>query len=240
MTRRKRLVSSRLAKREQKKLTKQTIVMLLTAIAIFILFVFVVMPGVVKLFFNILDSGNAFEPGDDIPPQVPVLQAPVTATYSASLNLTGYGEPRSEVVFVLNGSEVGDVQTDDQGQFDYDLDLDQGQNDLVVYGVDAAGNESAQTRNYQILMDQEPPVIELEQPQDGAEIELKKNQIITIKGKTEPYAKVYINGRLTTAGSDGSFNSRYQLHEGENKLEFKAIDKAGNQTRTTITVKFRY
>ncbi|MGD9129089.1 MAG: hypothetical protein PVJ09_01175 [Candidatus Woesebacteria bacterium] len=236
----KRTVSSRLAKKEQKKLTQQTLIFAVLSLAILIIFLLVVMPAVIKLFFKIIDKGNNIDLGDQIPPQVPVIEAPVSATYSASIDLSGYAEADSEVVFVLNNQELDHVQVNEEGNFDYRLNLKSGDNELLLYGIDAAGNESVKTRTYNILMDNEEPKIELENPQDGAQIELKKNQLVEIKGKTESKAKVYINGRVVYAKSDGSFKTTYQLKEGENKLEIEAIDQASNKSKVVITVFFKF
>jgi len=233
-------VSSRLAQKEQKKLTQQTLITVVITVAILGLFVFVIMPGAIRLFFRLIDQGANFDPGDNVPPQVPVLNAPVSATHSASLKLTGFGEAKSDVVFVLNAEEIDRVQINDEGQFEYELDLDEGENALSLYSIDGSSNESNTTKTYQILMDNEAPTIEIEGPEDGAQIELKKNQQLTIKGITEAKAKVYVNGRISYADNEGNFKSSLLLNEGENKLEIRAEDKAGNSTQMELTVHFKF
>lgn len=234
-------VTSRLARKQSKEMKKQTIWLVALAIIILLVFIFVIMPGGISLFFKMLDAGGgALDIGDNIPPQAPVLSSPPTATYSATLAMNGYGEPGSEVVFVLDSSKVATVKINDDGDFTHDLDLAQGDNDLILYGVDSAGNESTKTKTYSIYMDNEAPSIVIEEPQEGAQIELRKNQLTTIKGTTEPNARVFINGRLSLANSEGNFKTTYQLNEGENKLEIKSIDKAGNESVTELIVHFKY
>lgn len=233
-------VSSRLARKEQKSVTRQTFFLIVLAIGLLLTFIFIVLPGAVRLFFQFIDSGPGLQLGDDIPPQNPILAAPVDATFSAAIKLTGYGEPESEVVFVLDGVEEDKVRVDEEGNFSYDLYLSSGENKLVVYGVDSAGNESLQTSTYTIVMDNQPPVIDLEMPKDGETITRKKNQQYTVRGFTEAGGKLYLNDRLVYVKPDGEFSSTYGLSEGENKLLFKAVDRAGNITEKEVTVTFKY
>ncbi len=228
-------VTSRLAKKEQKQMTQQTLLLTGLSLVILVLFILVIMPGAIRLFFNILDKGNVFEPADTIPPQMPVITAPVTATYSAQLKLTGYGEPDSQVIFLVNRKEQGKTTVNNQGEFKYNLKLKSGDNLVKTYSVDLAGNESAE-QTYQILMDQERPEIEIKSPANEAHFELEKDRVVEITGQTEPRAKVYVNGRLSLADEDGHFQARYRLNEGENKLEIKARDVAGNEAQTELVL----
>ena len=232
--------SSRLAKKEQKQIQRQTFYYILLGIVILLVFIFFLVPNIIKIFFNVIDQDSPFEVTDDVPPQVPILSSnPPEATYSASLKLAGYAEAKSKVIFVLNGEEVAEVEVSEEGQFDHDLDLKEGENEILLYGLDEAGNESLKTRSYFLTQDTEAPFIDIEKPEDGASIELKKNRSTQITGSTEPDVKMYLNDRLVLVNSDGEFSTTYYLAEGENKLHFKAVDKAGNSTEKEITVNFR-
>ena len=235
-----KFASSRLAKREKSKIQKQTFFYLFLGIVILLLFVFLLMPNLIRLFFNFIDKDTPIVDGDTVPPQVPVLSSnPVEATFSASLNLKGFAEPNSKVIFLLNSANSAEVDTTEDGQFEHELELAEGENELTLFGVDEAGNESLKTRSYLITRDSEAPILEIEEPQDGAVIELKKNRTVTIKGKTEPEAKVLINDRLVLADKDGNFVSNYYLAEGKNELKFEATDRATNKTQKTIEVEFK-
>jgi hypothetical protein len=62
----------------------------------------------------------------------------------------------------------------------------------------------------------------------------------TLKGKTEPTAKVKINDKEITVSEDGSFTLDVDLIEGENKFVVIATDPAGNETKVTkIIVKMK-
>lgn len=233
-------VTSRLARKEQKKLSRQTFGMVFLSIVILLFFIFVLLPGGVRLFFSFLDSNTGIDNSDSIPPQVPILSAPLEATYSAMINLSGYAEPKSKVIVVLGGEKETEFIVDDDGSFSHDLDLSEGGNSFSLYSIDEAENESALTKTYSVFFDKDIPVIHVESPENGADIVAKKNQVLSITGNTEPGAKVYLNGRLIYAQNDGSFSSSYRLEEGENSLLFKAVDKAGNTSETELKVNFKY
>lgn len=234
------MVSSRLAKKEERKIVRQTLIIIVLAIIMLLGFIFLVIPGLIRLTVALL-GGNATQFGqvDTIPPQVPILSAPVEATSSTQIAIRGYGEANSTIYVLVNGSQQQEVQAAEDGAFSVEVDLTRDQNTIAAFAKDAAGNESDISDSYTVILDATPPKIELEEPQDGQEYELRRNQMITIKGTTEAGARVYVNGRLTVARDDGSFSTTYQLQEGENKIQFEAVDKAGNTTDHEITVHFR-
>lgn len=232
--------SSRLVKKEEKKVSKQALKLIFFGTVILLLFIFVVMPNLIKLFFSILDKESPLDQSDTVPPQTPILSAvPPEATFSATLNLTGYAEAESKVILVLNNNIDSEVVVDNDGQFNYELALVEGDNELALYGIDGAGNESLKTRSYRIVRDDEAPVLEVTEPTEGQKIELKKNRTLTVKGKTETGIKLTLNGRLLSINDDGDFTGSYYLNEGKNELKFLAVDQAGNQTEQIISVEFK-
>lgn len=234
------MARSRLTKRQQQKMIRQTLLIGLAAVGLLVAFVIFIVPGLVELAGNALDAGTVVENEDQIPPQTPILSAPPAATNSAKLPVTGFGEAGAEVVLIIDGQEIGRSEIEANGQFELDVPLTEGENQVSIYSVDEAGNESRQTRSYRLVLDTEAPSLELDQPTDGDSFELRKNQTIEVRGKTEPKAKVYLNERLVYADSQGEFSARHQLSEGENKLQFRIVDEGGNVTEKEITVQFRF
>lgn len=233
-------VSSRLAQAESKRAMKQTILFSIASVILLLVFLFVVLPGLIRLISSGGDVTQVVST-DSIPPQVPTISAPVEATHSATIKVEGYGEPDSEVVLLLNGGEMGRATiSGDEGRFEMEVNLEEGENVVEFYAIDQAKNESALSRQYTIVYDNQPPGLELETPEDGQSFELRKNQNITIKGKTEPRAYVYINSRRVLANAEGSFSSSYRLEEGENKILLRIEDLAGNSSEHEITVHFRF
>ncbi|GIK83780.1 MAG: hypothetical protein BroJett025_04020 [Patescibacteria group bacterium] len=220
----------------------QSVMMIGVAVVLFFTFIFVIIPNFFNFITNFLDSSTPFQETDDIPPQIPIISAPVSATNSAELKITGFGEPESFVVFVLNGAKEDKVTITQDGSFEVPLTLSEGENKISAYSVDKADNESAVTKEYITVFDAKPPSIEVTEPADGSSFETRANQSITIKGKTDaddPGIKIYISGRLVFPKDDGSFSYVYRLNEGENKLEIIAQDKAGNSNKTEVTYAFR-
>lgn len=233
------IVSSRLAKREQKKLSQQILMFLLGAIGVVVLFWFVVLPATIR-FVASLGGSDSVGGDDTLPPQTPIFSAPLTATSSAKIILSGFAEAKSELVILQGGSEKTRTTVGDDGSFGLTLQLDPGENILSGYSVDEAGNESAESKRYTVMFDDEAPELEITEPVDGANVTLRKNQLTSVKGTTEPNAKVELNGRLVYADSEGAFNTTFQLNEGENQLQFKAIDEAGNTTEKAVKVTFSF
>lgn len=235
------MARSRLSRRQQQKMKRQTVIIILVAIALFLAFIFVIMPQFIRLADNVLNGNEAIiADQDQVPPQVPILSAPVAATKSASLPLSGYGEAGSKVVLVINGERYDEVKINEDGSFKLMAELTEGENSLAVFSIDDADNESVKTREYQVDLDTAAPAIDIENPEDGSTVELRKNQITVIKGVTDPQAKVFINDRLVYAQKDGSFQMSFKLEEGDNKLMFRVEDPAGNTSEKEIKVKFRF
>lgn len=232
--------SSRLAKKQQKTLLKQTVWLVIITIVILVGFLGFVLPNIVRFAFNFLDTNSIFVDEDTIPPQTPILTAPVEATNSATLSLSGFTEPKATVKLVLNQEEKDETAADDEGKFEFEVSLSEGDNELAVYSVDKADNESSLSKKYTVTLDQTAPTINIESPENGSTIELSKNQLTTIVGQTEPNAKVYLNDRLVFADRDGYFSAKYNLNEGENVIQVKSIDPAGNTTAQELKITFRY
>lgn len=229
--------SSRLVRNEQRKLVRQTFFLGGLAVVLLAVFLF----GLLPLFIRLTSPGAQplLSNQDTIPPQVPVISAPLKATNSAEVVVDGFGEAGSEAVLIVNGQESGRTVVDEaEGTFQFQAPLNNGENSISVYAVDEAGNESASSRSYSVTVDNEAPTLTIEYPTDGETITLLKNQTITVKGLTEPGASIKINGRIIKASSEGSFSLAYQLAEGMNQLNIQAIDEAGNQVEQLISVTY--
>jgi bacillopeptidase F len=231
--------SSRLARRQGKKMMRQSALMIFLAIAGLLLFVFVIMPQAVQLFFRIIGTGDLSSTANDtVPPQVPVVTLTPEATKETSLAIEGFGEADSEVVVVINGQEVGRTAVDTEGKFTYTLSLEEGENTVSLYGVDEAGNES-HTRDFTVTQDNQAPTLAFEDLENGKQVTLRKNQTLEIRGETEVGAQLILNDRTVFVRTDGTFSTSLFLQEGDNALHFVATDKAGNTTDRSVTVNFR-
>lgn len=233
-------VSSRLAKKQQEKLAKQTAFLVGLAFLILAIFIFALIPILIRVTGIFVDTGLPGAEQDTVPPRPPSISAPPDATFSATVALRGFSEANSTVVVVVNGEELAEVTAEDDGTFEAEVSLQDEENEVWLYAVDQAENESELSSSYQIRYDTIPPTLELETVEDGQQVEQRKNQSLAVRGSTEPNAKVYLNDRLVFARSDGSFSTSFQLAEGDNELRFRVVDEAGNETEQTIQVSFRF
>jgi hypothetical protein len=231
-------VTSRLAKKKKKELTKQSIVLILFSVILGSIFIFLILPNAVRFFFDFLDQETNLTPTDNIPPQPPIVAAPPQATTEAKIKLNGYGEVQAQVILKVNNQQQDKATINDEGEFSIEANLKEGENQIQVYSVDDAGNESV-VRSFQVIKDTQNPPIKIGNPQDGESFELKENQTITIQGETEPRSKVYINDHLVYANSKGEFDYRLRLNEGKNDIRIRVVDIAGNSSEHKLSVSYR-
>lgn len=230
-------VGSRRAKVEQKKLLNQTLVLTGLSLVILLLFLFVVIPNVIR-FFGSGKGTSSLNSDSDVPPQVPLISAPAPATSSAEIVLKGFNEAGNTVVVLNNTAEVKRDAVKDDGTFTISVPLQEGDNHLTAFAINAKGKESTTTSEYLVKLDVTPPKLDIKEPQDKQAIQGKKNQTLTVKGVSEAGTRIYLNDRLVFSKEDGTFSSTYRLQTGDNTLHFKAIDEAGNTTEKEISVTF--
>lgn len=232
-------VSSRLAQAEKKKVVRQTVILSFVAVILLLGFIFVILPAVTRFALSLSDTSFNVDNSDTFPPQVPIISAPVAATSSAQLAISGFGEAESEVVFVVNGREADRIDVDEDGTFSHKLSLTEGENTIRAYSIDKAENESGTSTTYTVIFDSEPPEIKLITPEDGQQFVSKANETITVEGEVEPNARVFVNGRRHTADSEGIFKASLRLNEGDNTITIRAEDVAGQTAKIEITVKYQ-
>lgn len=230
-------ISPRLARKEKKKVVKETALLFIGAVVIAVVFIMFILPWFFALFLKIVGSGDSTnETG--LPPQVPVFAAPIDATSSAQLTMSGYTESEAEVTLVINDEEIETKKANAEGNFEFEVDLEEGDN--VISAFAAKGElESALSQRYTVIFDNKKPKLEVAKPDDKQTVEGRANQLFTVSGVTDPDAHVLINGRAVYPNSKGEFTSSIQLNEGENKVELKAIDRAKNETEVVRTVTFK-
>jgi len=97
---------------------------------------------------------------------------------------------------------------------------------VEYYSVDNLGNRE-ETRSLDLTID---TVVEL--TVDQAENITVARDSFTFTGKAEKGCKVTVNGDAVQIAADGTFSIELPLHEGQNEIEVRATDDAGN-TKTT-------
>lgn len=234
-----RQVSSRLAKKEQSKLARQTILLVVLSILLLVGFIFIALPAVIRFAMD-TSSFEQLTTQDTIPPQIPVISAPPRATSDTTLQISGFGEAKSTIQSVVNKKEANSITASDDGSFDIEVALEEGDNTIAFYSVDAAGNESALSREFSVVVKLTPPSFTLDEPKPGQVFETVSNRIITVSGVTDEGSRVFLNNRVLRSTSDGTFSGTIQLSEGTNVLVFRVVDIAGNEIEESVEVEFQY
>lgn len=169
-------------------------------------------------------------------PTSPILYPPPLATNTAVLAVRGLSEPRQQVRIYLNGVAVANVLANSSGEFSYsNLVLNPGENQLLTASVNPQGEEVTQSPSYSITYRNEPPEINIIEPEDNTSF-FKGDNPITIKGETDSDNSVQINGHLVIVHPDGQFSYSLHLNDGENSIKILAKDPAGNITEKKMTV----
>lgn len=117
------------------------------------------------------------------------------------------------------------------GEYDFEIPLNEGLNKVKTYIVDSDHNMKSFT--YEITRDSIQPALSLETEYDGIST---YDDTITIKGSIKDYVSFNINEVEPVVAGDGQFEVDYLLHDGQNVIEVKACDIAGNESIYTATV----
>ncbi len=183
---------------------------------------------------NVSDSQVLNE--DLIPPVPPRFAYVPEATNSASIPLIGYSEKNSSVEVFLNDELAVKTEADEEGEFNIEkIFLDPGENSLYSYAIDESGNTSDKSGLYSIIFDNIKPELEIEAP-SGNETVYEQN--LQIKGKSEPNARITVNGSLVLPDSDGNFIFDYELATDKNEISIIAQDSAGNVVSKNFTITY--
>jgi hypothetical protein len=118
------------------------------------------------------------------------------------------------------------------GQMKATLLLEEGENEYSILVYDDAGHRSEAT--ILIDLDQTPPQLHIESPSPWQKT---IRETISIDGYTEPHVMVTLNDKLLPV-VDGNFMTQYTCIDGINALEFIAVDRAGNKTKTIVPVHY--
>lgn len=155
------------------------------------------------------------------PPEV-TITSPVNDqwTNESVLKVAGVVPPGTSLK--VNGQEATVAE---DGQFEREIILQEGDNILRIEATDDVGNVATQ----EIIVHRKtvPPLLKLN-VEEGATFQQSDVQII---GKTDPGAFVLINGQALTVNSLGEFQTTVSLLTGENLIEVVAQDQAGNVTQ---------
>jgi len=163
---------------------------------------------------------------DTIPPAIAILSpGNGDRTNRPRQTLAGLTEDGATVQF--NGTPVNSTA----GNFSVTASLVEGENNLVLWARDRAGNQNSTT--IRLWLDTVAPEATIAYPPDGISVNFST---INITGRTEPGIVVTCQkGNVTTDG-EGGFSILYALRPGPNTIAIELRDPAGNRGRTDLNV----
>lgn len=113
---------------------------------------------------------------------------------------------------------------------EYILKLDDGENNVVVLITDENGDMATFKKN--IYVDTTAPQLSITRDIDQLEVE---DDIIYIEGYTEAGSTLFCNDKEVEKVNN-HFSIEYELEGGENSIQIRAVDIAGNESRYTASV----
>lgn len=228
------------ARRDERKTIKKTVYFsILSIILAILLFTFGV--GTLAKFAEFLDvllgKNQSSQTADKNAPIAPKLDDLPEATNSADLPVTGFSQGAIKVFIYKNSEKVGEAKVDGL-QFEYkDLTLKEGDNEITAISVGENDRESPTSDAQKVTLDTKEPSLTVESPTEGQSF--SGNNRIIVSGKTEKDVQVTANGFLANINSaEGKFEVAVPLKEGDNDIEVKATDPAGNTKSQKLRVHF--
>lgn len=179
-----------------------------------------------------VDNNN--QPGIELPLRIPTIEELPEFTKNESITISGSSNAEVALTLFVNGSETGKTTADAGGNFSFvDVALKEGLNLLKIVATN--DDEETQEQTSLITLDKTKPDLSITTPKEG-EIFPDDTESIVVKGKTESEATVLVNLIQAITNADGSFSHTISVSSGENKIEIKSTDQAGNVRTEKITV----
>lgn len=226
----------RLARREEKDIVKR--IFFLSVVSVILIFILLTVgvtalgkfAEVLDIFFK--DSGQQVE---EVEISAPILNSAPDSTNDEKFTVSGFSSIGEKVEIYHDGEKLGET-TFESGKFSYDLILKSGENEINAKTV--SGQTVSDFSSPVIInLDKTEPNLEVTNPTQDQSF-YSENRI-KVEGTTVPDAQVFVNGFLANVEGDGRFETTITLTEGENQLEIKTLDDAGNTRVEKLKVNFR-
>jgi hypothetical protein len=175
------------------------------------------------------NQGNAslFAFVDLQPPYLAVIAPDVDALVNTTTLVVSGQTERTGVTVTVNGVEA---LVDSFGNFTATVPLSLDVNSVSILATDTAGNTQLVVRN--VRVDRTGPWINIQSPANNA---LLGSPEVDVVGIVEPGSTLIVNDEVVSAPT-GAFTRRILLTEGDNSIQFVAIDPAGNAGYRTVFV----
>lgn len=234
------MARSRLERLRSRRAGKQGATYLIIAAVIAIAMFIWGLPLVARLAGFLIKSDATPAANLEMRPTPPIFSDVPEATFSATVDVSGFSQPGVDVILYLNSREVGRKLTSDSGTFEFNsITLAEGENEIYAYASTKHEVTSEKSKTYSITLDNTKPTVTLDSPHDGDVFRGQSQRITTFSGGVnEPGSRVYIGERMVIVQAEGKFSLPYQLIEGDQELQIRAVDSAGNESVTMIKLRW--
>jgi len=155
---------------------------------------------------------------DTTPPELKFSIPDGFVTNKKNIKVEGETEKGAKVFF-----EGKEIEVDRDGNFTIYIKLKEGMNVFEIKAVDESGNENKVFLS--IVCDLTPPSLWVNLPLKYKVVDSR----IKISGEVEKGSSLFVNGKKIEISKEGKFLVEVPLNFGYNRIEFKAVDKAGNE-----------
>lgn len=224
----------------KKKESLRALVYIVIAIVIVIAMISWGVPMMARVAGLLITQDTGVDGLSELSPTPPVFSDVPEATSSATVTVGGFAQPGVEIALLVDGLEYKKVLTDEAGVFEFEnVEIGEGENKLVGYAISSRGQESEMSRSYTIRVDRTDPELTLSSPEDGSVYRGQTERIANFQGMVnEEGVKVYVGARMAIVSTDSTFELPYQLQDGDQEVEVRAIDRAGNETKKTVKLRW--
>lgn len=158
------------------------------------------------------------------------------ATNSAKIVVSGTVNNYDVLYFYVNGEQVKEKKINSEDFVEEIGDLKKGSNKVYVKAKANDSKEEKKSEEFEIMYRADKPKLEISEPQDGSKT---SNSEIKVAGKTDSEILIKVNDFPVVVDAQGGFQTTVRLHDGENTLDIKAIDDAGNTETKTLKVTYQ-
>src|SRR5699024_9686346 len=172
--------------------------------------------------------------------EAPVISSPTEdfITNESDVTIEGTASPTTTIELQSNGEAVDSVEVGDDGEFSFDRELVEGENEFVAVSK-LDGATTGESDPVVVTLDTEAPELTIDNPVDG---DKSNRETVTVEGTVQDDHLDYVevNGQKADVNDDGQYSKRILLDNGENVIEVVAADEADNTTTETVTLDVKY
>lgn len=230
---------SRLSKKAEKK-SIQTIFLSFLGIGLILFLLFrygIPLISDASFFFSRIisteDKKNKRADEDKFVP-VPEIDPLPRVTKEQNIKVTGTSLLGLSVALYLNGSKDNEMEVSDDGTFEFNVALTEGENILKAKSIKEE-KESEFSDAVIISYKKSGPELSIDSPKDGESVSWPNPYNVT--GKTEQDITVTVNDFQAIISGD-TWSYALTLKDGENEVRVVATDLAGNKTEKIIKINY--